>query len=128
MSRVPNVWAATIIPVPASALALFLRIKARRMTRMGVGYDDGLSIAAWIVALGYSILLIVWITTFYMGQKIGHFDDARIEYINLRSHQILFASEILYSWSIFLSKLAVLTFYRRVFQFSSIRIPIIVLM
>jgi hypothetical protein len=48
MSRVPNVWAAIIIPVPASALALLLRIKARRMTKMGVGYDDGLSIAAWV--------------------------------------------------------------------------------
>lgn len=48
MSRVPNVWAAIIIPVPASALALFLRIKARRMTPRGVGYDDGLSIAAWV--------------------------------------------------------------------------------
>jgi hypothetical protein len=59
MSRIPNVWAAIIIPVPASALALILRIKARRMTKMGVGYDDGLSIAAWFVALGYSILLIV---------------------------------------------------------------------
>ncbi|KAI1025329.1 hypothetical protein LB505_009616 [Fusarium chuoi] len=45
--RVPNVWAAIIIPVPASALALVLRIKARRMTKMGVGYDDALSIAAW---------------------------------------------------------------------------------
>jgi hypothetical protein len=48
MSRIPNVWAAIIIPVPASALALILRIKARRMTKMGVGYDDGLSIAAWV--------------------------------------------------------------------------------
>lgn len=48
MSRVPNVWAAIIIPVPASALALFLRIKARRMTPRGVSYDDGLSIAAWV--------------------------------------------------------------------------------
>jgi hypothetical protein len=46
--RVPNVWAAIIIPVPASALALVLRIKARRMTKMGLGYDDALSIAAWV--------------------------------------------------------------------------------
>lgn len=46
--RVPNVWAAIIVPVPASALALVLRIKARRMTKMGLGYDDALSIAAWV--------------------------------------------------------------------------------
>lgn len=41
---------------------------------------------------------------------------------------MLWASEYLYSWSIALTKLAVLSFYRRLFQFSSIRIPIIVLM
>jgi hypothetical protein len=128
MSRIPNVWAAIIIPVPASALALILRIKARRMTKMGVGYDDGLSIAAWFVALGYSILLIVWTTCFHMGRKIGHLPDDEIDHILEKSHEILFASEILYSWSIFLSKMSILTFYRRLFQFCSIRIPIIILM
>ncbi|KAG5760492.1 hypothetical protein H9Q69_008710 [Fusarium xylarioides] len=126
--RVPNVWAAIIIPVPASALALILRIKARRMTKMGVGYDDALSIAAWFVALGYAILLIVWTTCYYMGRKIGHFPEDKIDHILEKSHEILFTSEILYSWSIFLSKMSVLTFYRRIFQFSSIRVPIIILM
>ncbi|KAF5690532.1 integral membrane protein [Fusarium globosum] len=126
--RVPNVWAAIIIPVPASALALVLRIKARRMTKMGVGYDDALSIAAWFVALGYAILLVVWTTCYYMGRKIGHFPEDKIDHILEKSHEILFASEILYSWSIFLSKMSVLTFYRRIFQFSSIRVPIIILM
>ncbi|KAF5712500.1 integral membrane protein, partial [Fusarium mundagurra] len=126
--RVPNVWAAIIIPVPASALALVLRIKARRMTKMGFGYDDALSIAAWFVALGYAILLIVWTTCYYMGRKIGHFPEDKIDHIIEKSHEILFVSEILYSWSIFLSKMSVLTFYRRIFQFSSIRVPIIILM
>ncbi|KAF5653908.1 integral membrane protein, partial [Fusarium heterosporum] len=128
MSRVPNVWAAIIIPVPASALALVLRLKARRMTKQRIGYDDVLSIAAWFVSLGYAILLIVWTTCYYMGRKIGHLPDAKIDHIIEKSHEILFTSEILYSWAIFLSKMSVLTFYRRIFQFSSIRIPIIVLM
>lgn len=63
-----------------------------------------------------------------MGRKIGHLPDAKIDYILEKSHQILFISEILYSWAIFLSKMAVLTFYRRIFRLASIRIPIIVLM
>jgi hypothetical protein len=63
-----------------------------------------------------------------MGRKIGHLPDAKIDYILEKSHQILFVSEILYSWAIFLSKMAVLTFYRRIFRLASIRIPIIVLM
>jgi hypothetical protein len=39
----------------------------------------------------------------------------------------LFISEFFYSWSIFLSKLAVLTFYRRMFQLLPIRWPILIL-
>jgi len=41
---------------------------------------------------------------------------------------MLWISEFLYSWSICMTKLSVLTFYRRVFRFSSIRWPIIILM
>jgi hypothetical protein len=47
-SRVANVYAAIIIPVPAATLALALRFKARRMTRMGTGYDDVFAVAAWV--------------------------------------------------------------------------------
>lgn len=45
---VANVYAGIIIPVPAATAALVLRLKARRMTRMGLGYDDGLAVAAWV--------------------------------------------------------------------------------
>lgn len=63
-----------------------------------------------------------------MGRKIDYLPASEVDYILEKSHEILFASEILYSWSIFLSKMAVLTFYRHLFQFTSIRIPIIILM
>lgn len=45
-----------------------------------------------------------------------------------KSYLVLWVSELLYAWSIFFAKLAVLYFYRRVFRYSSIRIPIIILM
>lgn len=45
---VANVYAATIIPVPLATLALVLRLKAKRMTTMGVGHEDVLAIAAWV--------------------------------------------------------------------------------
>ena len=63
-----------------------------------------------------------------MGRKVGHLPESEIDYILEKSHEILFVSEILYSWSIFLSKMSVLTFYRRLFHVSSIRVPIIILM
>ncbi|KAJ3459038.1 hypothetical protein MRS44_015111 [Fusarium solani] len=125
---VPNVYAAIIIPMPAAALALVLRIKARRMTRMGLGYDDALCIAAWVFAVAYSVDLIVWAACFKLGQRLAPNSDETIDYYMEKSRMMLWASEYLYAWSIALTKLAVLSFYRRLFQFSSIRIPIIVLM
>lgn len=47
-SLVPNVWAAIVIPVPAAVLAVVLRLKARRMTRMGMGRDDCFAVAALV--------------------------------------------------------------------------------
>ncbi|KAM5349661.1 hypothetical protein ACJ41O_006166 [Fusarium nematophilum] len=123
----PNVYAATIIPIPAATLALILRLKARRMTRMGLGYDDGLSVAAWVIAVAYSSMQILWASRYKLGQRLASYDDDQIDYYLEKSHLILWISEYLYSWSIVLSKLAVLAFYRRLFRFSSIRIPIIVL-
>ncbi|EFZ03348.2 integral membrane protein [Metarhizium robertsii ARSEF 23] len=89
-SLVPNVWAAILIPVPASVAAVILRLKARRMTRMGMGRDDCFAVAAL-------------------------------------STLVLWTSEVLYSWAIFCAKTAVLCFFLRVFRFSSIRVPIMIL-
>ncbi|KHO00383.1 uncharacterized protein MAM_01161 [Metarhizium album ARSEF 1941] len=127
-SLVPNVWAAIVVPVPASTVALALRLKARRMTRMGMGRDDCFAVAAWILAVGYTIDLVVWASCFKLGQPIGSYSEQAIAYITEKSTLILWTSEFLYSWSIVCAKLAVLCFYRRVFRFSSIRIPIVMLM
>lgn len=40
-----------------------------------------------------------------------------------KSYLVLWVSELLYAWSIFFAKLAVLFFYRRLFQFA-IRLPV----
>ncbi|KAH7347685.1 hypothetical protein B0T11DRAFT_143563 [Plectosphaerella cucumerina] len=127
MSLVPNIWAGVITVMPFAAAALVLRICARRMTRMGLGWDDCFSVAAWVFAVGYSALVLVWTVHFKLGQTIGHLPREQIDYYLGRSYLVLWISEFFYSWSICLSKLAVLTFYLRVFQFSSIRWPIIIL-
>ncbi|TWU74285.1 hypothetical protein ED733_005261 [Metarhizium rileyi] len=118
-SLVPNVYAAIFIPVPASTLALVLRLKARRMTRMGMGRDDVFAIAAWVT----SWLLATQSTSSY----IASYGEKKVEYYMEKSSLILWTSEYLYAWSIFCAKIAVLCFYRRLFRFSSIRVPIILL-
>ncbi|KAL6355321.1 hypothetical protein LRP88_10907 [Fusarium phalaenopsidis] len=92
---VPNVYAAIIIPMPAAALALVLRIKARRMTRMGLGYDDALCIAAWVFAVAYSVDLIVWAACFKLGQRLAPNSDEKIDYYMEKSRMMLWASEYL---------------------------------
>ena len=67
-------------------------------------------------------------THFKLGQLIGSYPQDRIDYYLEKSYLVLWISEFFYSWSICLSKLAILTFFRRVFQFSSIRWPIIIIM
>ncbi|KAH0591738.1 hypothetical protein MHUMG1_10538 [Metarhizium humberi] len=126
-SLVPNVWAAIVIPVPASVLAVILRLKARRMTRMGMGRDDCFAVAALIFALGYTADLIVWATCFKLGQPIGGYSQDLIDYYTEKSTLVLWTSEFLYSWAIFCAKIAVLCFFLRVFRFASIRIPIMIL-
>ncbi|KAI5465071.1 hypothetical protein BGZ63DRAFT_351646 [Mariannaea sp. PMI_226] len=124
---VPNVWAGTVIPIPFAGLVLVLRLKARRMTRMSVGYDDAFSIAAWFFAIAYSIAVLIWVSDFKLGQRISSDDPYQIDYYLEKSYLILWITEFLYSWSICLSKLSVLTFYRRIFRFSSIWWPINIL-
>ncbi|KAF4975532.1 hypothetical protein FZEAL_7678 [Fusarium zealandicum] len=131
----PNVYAAVIIPMPAAALALALRLKVRRMTKMGIGWDDGLAIAAWgshhqIIAVAYSVLQLISSTgasNYKLGQRLEPYDDAQVDFYLERSRLILWVSEYFYAWSIGLAKLAVLAFYRRQFQFCSIRIPTIIM-
>lgn len=72
-------------------------------------------------------MVLIWAVHFKLGQKIGHYPPDRIAYYTEKSYLVLWVSEFFYAWSIFLSKLAVLTFYRRLFQFSSIRWPIFIL-
>ncbi|PKS05722.1 hypothetical protein jhhlp_007551 [Lomentospora prolificans] len=127
-SRVPNVWAGVIILMPFAALALVLRLKARRMTRIGLGYDDCFAIAAWFLAVAYSTLILVSVTHYRLGQKIGHLPQPEVDYYNEKANLFLWITEFVYSWSIFFTKIAVLTFYLRLFKLLPIRRPAVVLM
>lgn len=50
-----------------------------------------------------------------------------VDYYLEKSYLALWISELLYAWSIFFAKLAVLYFYRRIFRFSSIHVPVVIL-
>jgi hypothetical protein len=126
--RVPNVWAGIVIPMPFAAISLALRFKARRMTKMGLGWDDGLSVIAWVIAVAYCVIQLICVQYFKLGSKIGHLSESEIDYYHERTNLMLWISEFCYSWSIYASKLSVLLFYRRIFQLLPVYWAILVLM
>jgi hypothetical protein len=50
-TRQPELYAAAIIPYTAAAIALVLRIVARRKTRMPIVWEDYLAIVAFVSTL-----------------------------------------------------------------------------
>ncbi|KAH6888516.1 hypothetical protein B0T10DRAFT_488317 [Thelonectria olida] len=108
-----------------ATVALILRLISRRMTKFGYGYEDCLAVLAWVFAVGYSTVNLIWTVDYGLGRKIADrpanlTPDEVVE----MSWLVLFASEFIYALSIAFSQFTILTFYWRIFKHSSIRIPI----
>ncbi|KAF5693593.1 integral membrane protein [Fusarium denticulatum] len=144
----PDIYAAISITWVAAFLALGLRLKARRMTKMSLWFDDYFAIIALLViALCIKLLLrhnILWATpshsdrsrlprlgthSYKLGQSILTIaDPTEANRIQDRSRLLLWICELLYASSIAFCKLSILCFYWRVFQYTSIRYAIIILL
>ncbi|EWZ28614.1 hypothetical protein FOQG_16602 [Fusarium oxysporum f. sp. raphani 54005] len=127
-----NVSISVFVTLALAALALVLRLAARRSTKMDLGPDDMLAIVAF-VSLPPSAL--IWkiadlrAGAFHwgLGQSLGDLTDENAMHdILTKSRLSLFIVELLYSFSISSSKLAILAFYWRLFKTSNIRVPILV--
>ncbi|KAI8654098.1 hypothetical protein NCS56_01366400 [Fusarium sp. Ph1] len=123
-----NVYVAILVTWTAATTGLLLRLKARRMTRMKLWFDDYLACVAWALVSGYNSVTIFWAARYMLGQSLsGIQDQARADMIREKSRFLLWVTELLYAGSIAASKLAILSFYWRIFRYTSIRIPILVL-
>ncbi|KAI1033749.1 hypothetical protein LB503_011132 [Fusarium chuoi] len=135
----PDIYAAISITWVAAFLALSLRLKARRMTKMSVWFDDYFAIIA-LVGLALSLLKInahvltvnsssSWTHSYKLGQSILTIaDPTEANRIQDRSRLLLWICELLYASSIAFCKLSILCFYWRVFRYTSIRYAIIILL
>ncbi|KAI7772334.1 hypothetical protein LZL87_007695 [Fusarium oxysporum] len=160
----PDIYAAISITWVAAFLALGLRLKARRMTKMNLWFDDYFAIIALVrfacksdhyvhvltpcrsssyqvtvpspstVRATYlnsdrSRLLRIGIHSYKLGQSILAIEDTiEATRIQDRSRLLLWICELLYASSIAFCKLSILCFYWRVFQYTSIRYAIIILL
>ncbi|KAM0340380.1 hypothetical protein ACHAPU_010516 [Fusarium lateritium] len=129
MSLKSDIVSAMVVTWVAALLALIARVFARRMTKMDWWYDDYLCVGAFIVGIGYNVVMIYWAETWYLGTTIPDtIGKAEYENINLHARLMQFLISLTYSYSIGLSKLSILLFYWRIFKQSAIRIPIQVML
>ncbi|KAF4446982.1 hypothetical protein F53441_9453 [Fusarium austroafricanum] len=118
----PDIYAAISVTFVAAFLALGLRLKARRMTKMNLWFDDYFAIIALIFVSGYCSVTIYWTHSYKLGQSIATISDPiELKHIQSRSRLLLWVCELLYASSIAFCKLSILCFYWRVFQYTSIR-------
>ncbi|KAH7243862.1 hypothetical protein B0J15DRAFT_537782 [Fusarium solani] len=127
--RTASVYASVCVTLPFATLAVILRLTARPMTKAGYGYDDGLAILAFAGAVAFSTITLIWTLYYGLGRPLEDGPKNLTATATLeKSRLMLFCSEISYSFSIVLSQLTILMFYWKVFKFSSIRIPIQILL
>ncbi|KAM5363780.1 hypothetical protein ACJA88_013398 [Fusarium oxysporum] len=125
----PDIYAAISITWVAAFLALGLRLKARRMTKMNLWFDDYFAVIALLFVSSYCSVTIYWTHSYKLGQSILTIEDTiEANRIQDRSRLLLWICELLYASSIAFCKLSILCFYWRVFQYTSIRYAIIILL
>ncbi|KAF2997437.1 hypothetical protein E8E13_006125 [Curvularia kusanoi] len=123
--RRPELFAAALIPYTAAAIAIVLRIVARRQTRVVMLWEDYLSIVAFAIGTGFTFISLFKIRWgFGLPMKDIHLSEKEI-----RHHYFvdLWADMWLYTFSVGLSKFVILGFYWRMFALSKIRLPIQIL-
>ncbi|KAG9252083.1 uncharacterized protein F5Z01DRAFT_638720 [Emericellopsis atlantica] len=128
MRRSMDVDANVCVAVTLAVATMFTvaRFWARYMTKVKLWLDDWFALAAYITAIGYSVLIIAWTILGGLGQEMATLSISPAEAV-MRSSIFVLLVELFYAFSLFCSKIAILGMYWRLFSTSPIRLPIQVL-
>ncbi|KAK8101035.1 uncharacterized protein PG998_007559 [Apiospora kogelbergensis] len=105
--------------------AIGLRIPARKITKVDLWWDDYCCMGAYFFAAAWGALILLWISN-GLGRHLDDVEDPK-EVAFRTANLLTFFLQLAYTYSITLIKFAILAFYWRVFNTSSIRRPIIIL-
>ncbi|KAM0323953.1 hypothetical protein ACHAQA_008535 [Verticillium albo-atrum] len=126
VNRKPEIFAAVIVTFVSATVSLASRLFARRTTKVSLWWDDWLVIGAWVFAAGFSASILLWI--FYgLGQDLAHVPHLTTDEALFYGKLILYNVELLYAFSLGLTKISILSFFWRMFKTSNIRLPIKIL-
>ncbi|KAF2009550.1 hypothetical protein BU24DRAFT_312144, partial [Aaosphaeria arxii CBS 175.79] len=125
LERQLDAYICLIVTFFAAASTLIARLLARRLTKLRLWYDDWFAIVAFLCAVVWFALVIWWLQ-YGLGLHLSNIDLPQ-DYVLERSRLILWNVEIFYAFSLAFSKLAILSFYWRMFRTSNILLPIKIL-
>ncbi|KAH7309898.1 hypothetical protein B0I35DRAFT_87549 [Stachybotrys elegans] len=121
-----GVMSSQIITFSVASILLVCRLISRRITGVGLWWDDYFAIIAWLAAALYFGFTIYWAVVMGLGhakEEIPQPPETVEEYARFG----LFIAEFTYAMSLGFSKLAILGFYWRLFSVSNIRLGIRIL-
>ncbi|CAO2657756.1 Nn.00g038820.m01.CDS01 [Neocucurbitaria sp. VM-36] len=124
-NRQPELYAAALIPYTAAAVALVMRMFARRKTGVRLAWEDYVAIVAFLIGSGFTFISL-YKTRWGLGIHLEEI-DLPTDQIVYHYFQDLWVDMWLYTFSVGLSKFVILGFYWRVFSLSTIRQPIRIL-
>ncbi|KAF4944060.1 hypothetical protein FGADI_12942 [Fusarium gaditjirri] len=141
-TKQPNLWAAEWTSFAAATVFITLRLVSRKLTRVGLWWDDYFAIACYFSAIAWAVIVMLCkrpivklrsILTARLGVSQGfglHADDINRDISKTNSIMLhyLFAVEHTYTFNVGFAKASLLFFYWRMFRITNIKIAVYTLL
>ncbi|WAO97032.1 Hypothetical protein NCS54_01473600 [Fusarium falciforme] len=125
-SKQVEIQAAVFITFAIATIVMGLRLLSRRLKRIPLSWDDYFAICCYGMAIAWIVIIPYWVTG-GLGLHIQDITDRPMEEVLYQSKLLLFIAELFYAAALFFAKLSILSLYWRMFNVTSIRLPIQIL-
>ncbi|KAF4990603.1 hypothetical protein FGRMN_8362 [Fusarium graminum] len=121
-NKQPKLWIAEWVPFITATAFITLRIMSRKITRVGLWWDDYTAMGCYACAVVWAVEAPLWISK-GLGLHAANIDRDILTTNSIMMHY-LFAIEQTYSFVVYLAKVSLLLFYWRMFRITNIRIAV----
>ncbi|RSM00240.1 hypothetical protein CDV31_011861 [Fusarium ambrosium] len=121
-----GVMSSSLIPFSIATTLVICRLVSRKITNVAYWWDDYFCLTSWLAAALYFGFTMYWANVMGLGHLKKDVPKPAAE-VEEYARFGLFMAEFLYAMSLGFSKLAILSFYWRLFSVSNIRVGIYIL-
>ncbi|GAB7336683.1 hypothetical protein MBLNU13_g10354t2 [Cladosporium sp. NU13] len=128
-SRQTELRVVLFVTFTAATIFTVLRLASRRIKRLSLSWDDYAALCGFAISIGWMIIIPFWLNH-GLGLHIADVvatKDITLEDALFEAKLLLFIAELLYAFGLFFAKISVLSLYWRMFNVTSIRLPIQIL-